>query len=118
MCTSECFLNHFLCRILRQMLLELIALFGIIPLMVIYVDDIMLLLCVVLVDNYGNWSNYGCSVLYQDSDTVICGCNHLTTFALLLVRLLSIILSLLLITSRTCHQMKRIIHHHFLIRNL
>ncbi|XP_019856351.1 PREDICTED: adhesion G-protein coupled receptor G6-like [Amphimedon queenslandica] len=35
-------------------------------------------------DYYGNWSNYGCSVLYEDSDIVICGCNHLTTFALLL----------------------------------
>ena len=37
------------------------------------------------VDYYGNWSSYGCKVLNEDTDSVTCGCNHLTTFALLLV---------------------------------
>ena len=37
------------------------------------------------IDYYGDWSSYGCEVLNENTDSVTCGCNHLTTFALLLV---------------------------------
>ena len=37
---------------------------------------------------YGNWSDYGCETVYNMSDPdagVTCLCNHLTSFAILLV---------------------------------
>ena len=36
-------------------------------------------------DKYGNWSNQGCNETAINSTLVICECNHLTSFAILLV---------------------------------
>ena len=37
------------------------------------------------IDGYGDWSNDGCYVTTSNSTEVICECNHLTSFAILLV---------------------------------
>ena len=37
------------------------------------------------IDGYGDWSNAGCYVTTSNSMDVICECNHLTSFAILLV---------------------------------
>ena len=36
-------------------------------------------------EGFGNWSSGGCQLLMKVADKAICGCNHLTSFALLVV---------------------------------
>ena len=38
-----------------------------------------------LTDGHGNWSDQGCYKENETDDTVVCICNHLTTFALIMV---------------------------------
>lgn len=40
----------------------------------------------------GNWSNEGCEKIDETNSTVVCACNHLTTFALIMVYLLNCML--------------------------
>ena len=52
-------------------------------------DYDMTLTCVfwdsALAEGSGNWSSEGCQLLSDVADKAICGCNHLTSFALLMV---------------------------------
>ena len=38
-----------------------------------------------IIAGYGNWSNIGCYVNSSNDDEVICHCDHLTSFSILLV---------------------------------
>ena len=38
-----------------------------------------------IIAGYGNWSNIGCYVNSSNDDEVICHCDHLTSFCILLV---------------------------------
>ena len=40
------------------------------------------------IDGYGDWSSDGCYVTTSNSTVVICECNHLTSFAILLVSII------------------------------
>ena len=47
----------------------------------------MLLFMFTHTDGYGDWSNQGCNETVINSTVVTCDCNHLTSFAILLVRI-------------------------------
>lgn len=42
--------------------------------------------CCLLLGGAGGWSSEGCTVLNHTETETICGCNHLTSFGVLLVR--------------------------------
>ena len=37
------------------------------------------------VDGFGDWSTRGCAVVNETEESVVCECDHLTNFAILLV---------------------------------
>jgi hypothetical protein len=39
---------------------------------------------ILLIDGYGDWRGDGCSLIENTTEYAVCGCDHLTTFALLL----------------------------------
>lgn len=46
----------------------------------------MVHLCFPLADGSGGWNPKGCNVQNSTDNETVCGCNHLTSFAILLVR--------------------------------
>ena len=42
--------------------------------------------CILCVDGFGAWDSRNCRVLRETAEEVDCGCDHLTHFAILLVR--------------------------------
>ena len=38
-----------------------------------------------MLDGYGDWSNKGCHNITTNKTEILCECNHLTNFAILLV---------------------------------
>ena len=41
--------------------------------------------CLYIIDGYGDWSQDGCTLVNMTENEVVCMCNHLTTFCLLMV---------------------------------
>ena len=39
----------------------------------------------IIADAFGSWSTDGCAVVNETEEDVVCECNHLTNFAILLV---------------------------------
>ena len=50
----------------------------------------MIMFIVLIIAGYGLWSDKGCYVTNEFGTNVMCQCNHLTSFAILLVSLISI----------------------------
>ena len=81
----------------------------------------LLLICyksLIFLDGQGDWSSAGCNLIFNGEEYAVCMCDHLTHFAITVVRLICPTLYVYSITNViiiccTFYQICRWIHDHF-----